>query len=177
MILLRITTPTVLLVLGNKYPEIRVVNLRCARIFWHKCLRIPISRYPLPGTSICEGAPSRPVGRLSSSARRPSDYHPWRAARAPLVLLLFFTLIFYFYFCFFSLNLSTSICLIDQYCVLAGDGVHPVQDGAKAVRPVQRRASSVVLTPSWTDGTTRISAQNRVDCEMYHIIISAGDGL
>ena len=150
MILLRITTPTVLLVSGNKYPEIRVVNLRWPRIFWHKCSRITISRYPLPGTSICEGAPSRPVGRLSSSARRHSDYRPWRAARAPLFLLLFFYSYFIFLFLFSALTyLSTSICLIDQYCVLVVDGRPPRPgDGPRQSVPSRDEtiSSLVVLT-------------------------------
>jgi len=59
------------------------------------------------------------------------------------------------------------ICLIDEFC--ASVAVHPVQDGAKAVRPVQGRDSLVLrrphpvldgrddwdwclLVPQWTSG-------------------------
>ena len=63
----------------------------------------------------------------------------------------FFLSNFLFLLPFLTLTyLSTSICLIDEFCASVVDG-RPVPSSDETV------SSFVVLTPSWTDGTTGIS--------------------
>ena len=94
------------------------------------------------GLASSDGSPSatpgRPIQRYSFSSSFLFDF---------LFLFLIPTLTY----------LSTSICLINQFCASVVDGRRRPSTPSKD----ETVSSFVVLTPSWTDGTTGISVHMR----------------
>jgi len=122
---------------------------------------------------VLDGATPRSSGRQKTRTnvvRRPSTalrLQPLVGRSGTTSSLLLFLYIFPFPFSFLTLTyLSTSICLIDQFCASVVDGRRrpstPSRTAPRQSLPSKEEAVSsfVVLTPSWTDGTTEFAASS-----------------